>query len=110
MESRIYNTIELDRTDEIGMSQLQASIPVAKNWSETLLGDGSIEESARQRAVLDLNDRIFKECCEDGRFLAVNSRYGIDPFDAPLNDVRLPDGFRAKRYPQMVDRLEKKRG
>jgi hypothetical protein len=59
--------------------------------------------------VLDLNERIFEKCCEDRCFLAVHGRYGVDPFDAVLNDARLPGGFREKRYPQMVDRLAKKR-
>jgi hypothetical protein len=109
MESRIYNTIELDRTDATGLSQLRASIPIARRWSEALLGDDAIEQRARQRAVLALNERIFEKCCEDYCFLAVHARHGVDPFDAVINDARLPKGFAEKRYPKMVDRLAKKR-
>jgi len=110
MESRIYNTIELRRDDELGLGQLEVSVPVARRWSRSLLEDEAIEERRRQRAVLDLNERIFKLCCEDRCFLAVKSRHGVDPFGAVLADPRLPDGFLAKRYPQMQEKLASIRG
>lgn len=71
----------------------------------SLLEDEMIAENERQRAVLKLNERIFKRCCEDRCFQAVHRKYDIDPFDAVLDDERLPDGFSEKRYPQMRKRL-----
>lgn len=53
MESRIYNTIELDRTDEIGMAQLRVSIPITRHWSEALLEDPALKEQVRQRGRLE---------------------------------------------------------
>jgi hypothetical protein len=107
MESRIYNTVELDRDDELGLGQLKVSIPIARRWSKNLLGNKAINERQRQRAVLDLNERIFEKCCEDRCFLAVRAQHGLDPFDAVLVDERLPQAFRDKRYPQMLDRLKR---
>jgi hypothetical protein len=106
MESRIYNTIDLGRDDELGLAQLEVSIPVARRWSQALLEDETIEEWRRQRAVLELNERIFRRCYEDRCFLDVYGRYGVDPFDAVLVDERLPGQFGTKRYPQMRERLE----
>jgi hypothetical protein len=106
MESRIYNTIELGRDDELGLAQLDVSIPVSRRWSQALLEDETIEERRRQRAVLELNERIFRLCCEDRCFLDVYARHGVDPFDAVLVDERLPEQFGARRYPQMQQRLE----
>lgn len=105
MESRIYNTIGLRRDDELALGQLKVSIPIARRWSESLLEDELIAERDRQRAVLKLNERIFKGCCEDHSFQAVHRKYGLDPFDAVLADERLPSEFNAKRYPQMRERL-----
>lgn len=105
MESRIYNTIELGRDDELGLAQLRVSVPIARRWSQSLLEDRTIEKRGRQRAVLDLNERIFKLCCEDRCFLAVHGRHGVDPFEAVLADPRLPEDFLTKRYPQMRERL-----
>lgn len=109
MESRIYNTIDLGRDDALGLAQLEVSVPIARRWSQDLLGDEAIEGRRRQRAVLELNERIFKLCCEDRCFQAVKSRYGIDPFGAVLADPRLPDEFLSKRYPQMQERLKRSR-
>lgn len=106
MESRIYNTIELGRDDELGLDQLRVSVPIAKRWSQSILGNESIEESRRHRAVLDLNERIFRKCCHDHCFRDIHQRHGIDPFEAVLEDPRLPGEFRERRYPQMRDRLE----
>ena len=105
MESRIHNTIDLGRDDELGLSQLEVSVPIARRWSLSLLDDETLGERRRLRAVLDLNERIFKLCSEDRCFLAVYRRYAIDPFAAVLADPRLPEDFLTKRYPQMRERL-----
>jgi hypothetical protein len=106
MESRIYNTIELQRDDQLGLGQLQVSVPIARRWSEVILGDETLDPARRVRAVLNLNERIFEKCCDDPCFRAVYDRYGLDPFRAVLLDPRLPQAFRERRYPQMVSRLE----
>jgi hypothetical protein len=106
MESRIYNTIELRRVDQLGLDQLRVSVPVARRWSEAILDDETLDHGLRSRAVLSLNERIFAKCCDDRSFHAVYDHHGIDPFQAVLLDGRLPQAFRDRRYPQMVRRLE----
>lgn len=110
MESRVHNVVELGRTGPISMSQLQVSIDTAREWSREILGDDSVGPRVRERAVLDLNERIFRKCRSDQAFRAIYRRHGIDPFDAVLVDDRLPKLFREQRYPQMVAALREKRG
>jgi hypothetical protein len=107
MESRIYNTVELRRADPLGLDQLRVSVPIARSWSEAILDDGALEPGQGVRAVLSLNERIFGKCSDDRCFRAVYERHGIDPFHAVLLDPRLPQDFQDKRYPQMVNRLER---
>lgn len=106
MESRIYNTVELRRDDQLGLDQLRVSVPVARRWSEAILDDDVLDPDEGVRAVLSLNERIFEKCCDDRCFRFVYDRHGIDPFQAVLLDSRLPQAFQDKRYPQMVGRLE----
>jgi hypothetical protein len=106
MESRIYNTIELQRDDPLALDQLRVSGPVARRWSEAILDDEALDPDQGVRAVLSLNERIFKKCCDDWCFRAVYERRGIDPFHAVLLDPRLPQAFQDRRYPQMVRRLK----
>ena len=107
MESRIYNTIELQRDDPLGLGQLRVSIPIAQRWAEAILDDGALDPDQGVRAVLSLNERIFGRCCDDRCFRAVYERHGVDPFDAVLLDPRLPEAFQSKRHPQMINRLER---
>lgn len=65
MESRIHNTIELDRTDDAAMEQLEVSIVCAREWSRHLLKTDEQPERERVRAVLALNERIAKKCLTD---------------------------------------------
>jgi hypothetical protein len=106
MESRIYNTIELQRVDPLGLDQLRVSVPIARRWSEAILDDGALDRDRGVRAVLRLNERIFEKCCDDWCFRGVYERHGIDPFHAVLRDPRLPQAFQDRRYPQMIRRLE----
>ncbi len=106
MESRIYNTIELQRVDPLGLDQLRVSVPIARRWSQAILDDGTLDPGQGVRAVLNLNERIFEKCCDDWCFKAVYERHGIDPFHAVLRDPRLPRAFEERRYPQMLQRLE----
>lgn len=110
MESRVHNVVELRRTAPISMDQLRASIETAREWSREILGDDSLGPRVRQRAVLSLNERVFRKCRSDRSFRSLYRRHGIDPFDAVLLDDRLPGRFRETRYPQMVAALEKRGG
>jgi hypothetical protein len=110
MESRVHNVVELRRTGSISMSQLEVSIDTAREWSREILDDDSLGPRIRERAVLDLNERIFRKCRSDKSFRALYRRHGVDPFDAVLVDDRLPRQFREMRYPQMVAALQEKRG
>lgn len=110
MESRIYNVIELRRTGSISMDQLTVSIACAREWSGVILGDESVGERTRHRAVLKLNERIFRKCRSDRCFRALYRRHDIDPFEAVLVDDRLSKKFRDRRYPHMVATLNEVRG
>jgi hypothetical protein len=92
------------------MAQLRTSIAIAREWSRFLLHDESITERDRVRAVLRLNERVFRKCVGEHRFRQLFAERGIDPFDAVLvDDDRLPEQFRHRRYPQMVDQLAERR-
>lgn len=111
MESRIYNVQILRHDDDHAIAQLRASIAIAREWSRLLLGDESIPESDRVRAVLRLNERIFRRCLDDLHFRALYRDRAIDPFAAVLeDDARLPDAFRQTRYPQMLGLLRRRPG
>lgn len=110
MESRIANVQILGIDDEHAMAQLRTSITIAREWSRFLLDDESIAERDRVRAVLRLNERVFRNCVGELRFRQLFAEHGIDPFDAVLvDDERLPGQFRHRRYPQMVDQLADRR-
>lgn len=93
MESRICNVQILGIDDDHAMGQLRTSIVIARKWSRLLLGDKSLPEHDRVRAVLRLNERIFRSCIAETNFVALYAQRGIDPFDAVINDDRLPPGF-----------------
>jgi hypothetical protein len=110
MESCVYNAQILGRIDDLAMRKLLASVVSAREWSRLLLGDESLCARERVRAVLRLNERVFRKCVSDIHFRALYHGHGIDPFDAVLaGDDRLPEQFRERRYPQMLDRLDKRR-
>jgi hypothetical protein len=92
------------------MSQLHASIASARGWSRFLLDDESIAKPERARAVLRLNERIFRKSVGDLHFRRLFAERGSDPFDAVVvDDERLPDAFRSQRYPEMIERLAERR-
>lgn len=98
MESRIANVQILGIDDEHAMAQLRTSITIAREWSRFLLDDESIAEQDRVRAVLRLNERVFRKCDGDLHFRQLFAERGIDPFDAVLvDDDRLPDALRDRR-------------
>lgn len=105
MESRVYNAQVLGKTNALALRQLQASILCAREWSRYLLDDDHSPE--RVRAVLRINERIFRKCIHDTHFRAVETDLAIDPFRAVLaGNEALPRRFHDIRYPQMCRRLE----
>lgn len=110
MDSRIANVQILGIDDPHAMAQLRTSITVARAWSQFLLDDESVVERDRVRAVLRLNERVFRNCVGELRFRQLFAERGIDPFDAVLvDDDRLPEQFRHRRYPQMASQLADRR-
>lgn len=115
MESRVVNAIDLRKTQPLALRQLEVSITCARLWSQLILDhhdQAPLEE--RVRAVLRINERIFRRCLHDKRFRDVALDLGINPFGAVLvDDPRLPDRLRERRYPQMqrqlADRLKRDR-
>jgi hypothetical protein len=94
MESRVYNVQLLGQDAQNAMRQLDASIVCAREWSRSLLGDEAVPERDRVRAVLRLNERVFRRCIGDLHFRALHHDRGVDPFDAVLaDDDRLPSAL-----------------
>ncbi|HSE66024.1 MAG TPA: hypothetical protein VLB12_03500 [Gemmatimonadales bacterium] len=109
MESRIYNVIDLRQRGRIGLDQLRRSVVCAREFSRFLLDNDGVAEAERVRAVLRLNERIYRKCLKDRAFRRVVFDHDVDPFDAVLVDDRLPERFREKRYPQMVEQIADRR-
>ncbi len=103
MESRVHNVVSLRTTSSIALTQLRRSVTCAREWSRYPLGDESVPKQKRTRAVLDLNERIFRKCLRSHAFQEVALDYEAEPFEAVLLDDRLPamfahDGIR--RWPR----------
>lgn len=109
MESRVYNVVGLRQAGRIAMDQLRRSVVCAKEFSRFLLNDKGAPEAERLRAVLRLNERIYRKCLKDQAFRQVVFDHDVDPFDAILVDDRLPERFRQKRYPQMIEQIADRR-
>lgn len=107
MESRVVNATVLGKTDALALDQLRVSVICARLWSKVILDSADVPSEDRIRAVLRLNERIFRKCLTDKRFRDVVLDHDVQPFDAVLvDDTRLPEPVRATRYPQMKDQLE----
>lgn len=109
MESRVYNLMGLKQSGRIAMDQLRRSVICAKEFSRFLLDQKGRGQRERTRAVLRINERVYRKCLSDHAFRQVFLERGVDPFEAVLVDDRLPLRFRETRYPQMVSRLADKR-
>lgn len=112
MESRVMNAIVLGKTQPLAMRQLKASILCTRLWSRYILDNEELPLEERVRAVLKINERIFRRCHKDKAFRDILLDYEVDPFNAVLaDDPRLPARFRDRRYPQMqahvAERLRK---
>jgi hypothetical protein len=102
MESRVINTTVLHTTAPLAIRQLDVSILCAREWSSYLLDSDELPQEKRVKAVLKLNERVFKHCMHDRRFRDVLHDHDIDPFRAVLAEhPLLPERFCAQRYPQM---------
>ncbi len=109
MESRVMNAIVLGKTQHLAMRQLKASILCARLWSRYILDNEELVLDERARAVLRINERIFRRCHREKPFRDVVYDHDVDPFDAVLvDDQRLPAAFRDRRYPQMRVLLEQR--
>ncbi|HUA11305.1 MAG TPA: hypothetical protein VMA83_04815 [Solirubrobacteraceae bacterium] len=114
MESRVFNASGLAKTDDLALRQLKSAIRCTRQWSRFLLDSPELTSGEGVRAVLNLNERIFKRCCKHKAFRDVVLDFDIDPFEAVLiEDDRLPDQFLSGRYGQMcaqiADRLKRDR-
>jgi hypothetical protein len=109
MESRVYNVVDLRQAGRIAMDQLRRSVVCTKEFSRFLLDSEDVAKGERVRAVLRLNERIYRKCLRDPAFRQVVFVHDVDPFDAVLVDDRLPERFHAKRYPQMVEQIADRR-
>lgn len=108
MESRIYNAQILGKTDTLAMRQLEASIICAREWSRWMLDEEPSQE--RVRAVLHLNERIFRKCMRDMHFRGAEVALHVDPFEAVLAaHPALPTAFREMRYQQMSQQIHDQR-
>jgi hypothetical protein len=114
MESRVLNVVGLRKTQPLAIRQLRASILCARLWSKFILDNDELPLEDRVRAVLRINERIFRRCHKEKPFRDVVLDHQADPFGAVLaDDPRLPDKFRERRYVQMqqltAERLSKDR-
>ena len=107
MESRVVNAIALNKTQPLALRQLRVSVICARLYSTYMLDHyNDLPEEQRARAVLNLNERIFRKCTKDKRFRDVFLDHDIDPFAAVLVDHPLmPERFREQRYPQMQEQV-----
>ncbi len=102
LESRVHNVMGLGHDTRKHLSQLRATIIVARHFLGYLLDEG------HKRDVLRLNERIFWFCMTDLHGRDVAARYGVDPFEAILVDDRL-ERFVSERHPRMIAQLQRKR-
>ena len=109
MESRVHNVVGLKQRGELAIDQLRRSVICARRFSQYVLDDGSVPKKDRVKAVLRLNERIFKKSLNVRAFRDVFFDHGVDPFEAVLIDDRLPAEFIKRRHPQMVDLIDDRR-
>jgi hypothetical protein len=107
LESRTCNVSGLPgyRTT-LGLAQLRASVICARAYLRDRLDAG---DDKAMRAVLDLNERVYRFAHSNRHAIAVFRDFQIDPFAAVLVDDRLPIPFHDKRLPQMRETLARKR-
>jgi len=68
MESRVLNAVGLGKTQPLAIRQLRASILCARLWSKYILDNDELPLEERVRAVLRINERIFRRCHKEKPF------------------------------------------
>lgn len=109
MESRVHNVIGLGRRSPHALRQARAAIDCAHAFSRFILDSEEVGPTMRKRAVLKLNERIYRFCRLPvaRQFLRETK---LDPFEAVVVDHQgLPQKFRTTRYPQMQAQVAKVR-
>lgn len=103
--SRVANVGGLEKYQTPhGLKQLRASILCLRTFLELEL------EADEVKTVKKLNERIFQFALGDYA-QRVLSLCDIEPFSAVLyGEKRLPEMFNARRYPQMQQELQERRG
>ena len=105
MESRVHNVIGLGQDRAQAIAQLRAAIECAGAFSHLILDADEPGPVVRRRAVLKLNERIYRFSRRPPARRLFRER-GIDTFDAVVSDhPKLPRKFREVRYPQMRSQL-----
>jgi hypothetical protein len=110
LQSRVANTANLPGyKTPLALRQLRAAVICSREYAlHDVLGVEAFEAKKRERAVLNQNEALLTlALSQDG--LAIFGEYGIDVFDAILDDPRLPEVFRRKRPPQMRQAVADKR-
>jgi len=101
MESRVHNVIGLGQDRAQAIEQLRAAIECAGAFTRLVLDADEPGPVVRRRAVLKLNERIYRFSRRPPARRLFRER-GIDTFDAVVSDhPGLPRKFREVRYPQM---------
>jgi hypothetical protein len=104
--SRVANVGGLQKYQtEHGVKQMKASILCMQASLKTQLDEGEV------KTVTKLSERIFEFSRTSEHAHKVFLLYDIEPFDAVFaDDERLPEMFRKRRYPQMLEQIRRKRG
>jgi hypothetical protein len=107
LESRVHNVVGLaDAYDTAhGRRQLRAALVCAREALSDILDTPGSDEFDPVRAVLDLNERLFRLCLHDPHGRVVHAQTGIDPLEAVLADSRLGERFLTVRLPQVKRRV-----
>jgi hypothetical protein len=102
MESRVHNVVGLASSynTEQGRKQLRASILCAREFLLDVL-DGRMDADDPVRAVVKLNERVFRFATRDRDAKELYRAHGVDSADAIVVDDRLPIAFLSKRLTQM---------
>jgi hypothetical protein len=106
MESRVHNVAGLAGaydTDH-GRKQLRLSILCAREFVLDVI-NGRVDDATPIDTTLKLNERLFRFCTRDRDAKQVYRTKGVDPSSAIVVDARLPEPFRVRRYPQMLEML-----
>lgn len=107
LESRVCNVAGLPGyKTALGLAQLRVSVLCAREYLRDRLGE---PDAKAVRAVLDLNERIFRFTFFNLHAATVWRDHGVDTLDAILVEDRLPERFQNQRLPHMRELLARKR-